>query len=101
MAFCAFVPHVLALASVRGWLGGGGEGPLSGLAGIYFLGLPFTLGIAVWALVRSMRTLRTFAEAPARERTLAVLALVMSLPALLISAALTFAFGMYAISGGN
>jgi hypothetical protein len=101
LALCAFVPHVLALATVRGWLGGGGEGPLSGLAGIYFLGLPVTLGIAIWALVRSIRTLRTFGAAPARERALAVLASVMSLPTLLVSAALTFAFGMYAISGGN
>jgi hypothetical protein len=100
LALCAFVPHALALAEVRGWLGGS-EGPLGGLQGLYFLGLPFTLGFAVWALVRAIRTFRTFAAASPRERTLAVVATAMSVPALAVSAALTVALGGYAISGGN
>lgn len=94
LALCALAPNALALANVAGWIGH--EEVTNEFSSIYFLSLPFTLGFGAWALVRSTRTLSDYSAAGLRERFFGVLACILSVPAVILSA-----FGLLAIGGGG
>ena len=100
LALSAFLPHALALANVRGWIGHN-EGVLNELSSLYFLACPVTIVLAVWALARSRRTFRAFRIAGTRERAFAIMAAVLSIPTVLVAALLFLAMTIYVISGGG